>query len=166
MSNRGRETGCATEHDCDGERPRHSFLPASRINTRASESNRAGALKSRAQDEHATDHDRRAVAEDGERFICAQDTRDEQHSHCAQCYQVSRRPLAQESSEDRRHKREDYYEMKSVHAYGSVADFTPALFSPTMPPITIAKIGRTARREEHAQAWAAFQTLLRTAAAH
>ena len=112
---------------------------------------RAGALESRAQDEHATDHDRRAVAEDGERFIRAQDTRDEQHSHRAQCHQIRRRPLAQESSEDRRHQREDDNEMKSVHAHGSVADFTPrAVFADNAADHN-REIGRTASGAERAQ---------------
>ena len=65
------------------------------------------------------------MTEDGERFIRAKDTRDEQHSHRAQCHEIRRCPLSKESSEDRRHQREHDDEMKSVDAHGSVADFNP-----------------------------------------
>jgi hypothetical protein len=65
--------------------------------------------------------------------------------------EIGRRPLAQESGKDRRHQREDDHEMKSVHAHGSVAVFTPRAFFADNAADHNREIGRTASMAKRAQ---------------
>ena len=69
------------------------------------------------------------VAEDSERFIRAQDTRDEQHSHRARSPESGNAHSRRKAVKTAPPARSDD-EMKSVHAHGSVADCR-ALFSPS-----------------------------------
>ena len=99
--------------------PRERALPAVRSSGHAGENtreriNHARALQAGAEHKHGTNHNRRAVTEDGECFICRENAGDQQHTHRAQRHQIGREPLAQEGREDEHDERENDEQMDGM----------------------------------------------------
>ncbi len=74
--------------------------------------NRAGPFQRRAEHEHAADHDRRAVAENRQRFLSPENASHQQQPHRGERDKIRRKPLSQERYKDQHYEPENNDQMK------------------------------------------------------